>query len=80
MRRQVHPLPWSQRTIKLALSLFELRKLTRSEGLAELRSPAELCPRCHRRSEVIVHPDGICGSCWSKRLIAGWKIPPRIPG
>ena len=76
MTKIVRPALWKRATIDSALSIFRLIRLTNASGTVELRSPAKLCPECHKRAEVLVLPTHLCGDCWSRKIIASWRVPP----
>lgn len=69
-------LRWTRRTIDGAISLRRLIQITRRAREVELRSPAKRCPGCGGRAQVVVIPGDLCGSCWSKQVIANWRVVP----
>jgi hypothetical protein len=75
MTKIVRPALWKRATIDSALSIFRLIRLTKVPGTVELRSPAKPCPECHKRAEVLVLPTRLCGDCWSRKIIASWRVP-----
>jgi hypothetical protein len=78
MTKIARPALWKRATIDSALSIFKLIRLTNASGTVELRSPAELCPECHNRAEVLVLPTRLCADCWSRKIIASWRVPPCV--
>jgi len=69
-------LGWTRRTIDRAISLWGLIQATRAAREVELRSPAKRCPECGELVEVVVIPGDVCGSCWSRHVIANWRVTP----
>ena len=76
MSTRAKPLGWAQTTIDRAISLRRLIQITRAARDVELRSPAKQCPECGESVELIVIPSELCGSCWSNRVIANWRVVP----
>jgi hypothetical protein len=66
---------WPRRTIERAISILRLIRITQAAKDVELRSPARECPECHGPVDLVVLPGGMCGSCWSREIIAAWQVP-----
>jgi len=77
MPRMMTPVVWKQRTVRTAISIFRLMRLLNASGDVELRFPPRRCPQCGKLGEVLVVPEGVCGDCWSRHAIAGWRVLPR---
>jgi hypothetical protein len=67
---------WRRKTIERAISIWGLIRITRVAGDVEFRSPAQECLECHERTEVLVKPEGLCGTCWSRKVIGAWQVTP----
>ena len=67
---------WRRKTIERAVSILRLIQITRAPKDVELRSLVRECPECHRPVEVIVLPERVCSECWSRRVIAAWRVLP----
>ena len=67
---------WRRETIERAISISGLIRITGAAGEVELHSPAKECPECHEMVEVTVLPTKMCGTCWSRKVIGAWQIPP----
>jgi hypothetical protein len=67
---------WRRKSIERAISILGMIRITRAAGDVELRSPAQECPECHEPTEVLVRPEGLCGTCWSRKVIGAWRVMP----
>ena len=76
MNRMPKSITWTRRTIDRAISLWGLIQITRAAREVELCSPAKRCSECGEFVEVVVIPGDMCGSCWSKKVIATWRVLP----
>jgi len=76
VRTSAKSLKWTRETIDRAISLRGLIQITREARDVELRSPAKHCPECGELVELVVIPGELCGSCWSKQVIANWRVLP----
>jgi hypothetical protein len=63
---------WYRETVKRAISILGLIRITRAGREVELRSPARQCPECHEMVDVVVLPASVCATCWSRKV--NWGV------